>query len=139
GRSWRGAEKTPYDGPTWLERRRMKRILNKIFDLGPALGAATAALGSAGASICCLGPLGVTLLGVNGAIFAAGLKPYRGYLLGASLALIGVGFRSFHRRRSVGAACSTRMTRWTRRALWVSVILFGLAIVAQIAYRIYSH
>lgn len=112
--------------------------MKKIFDLGPALGAAAASVGSAAASICCLGPLGVTLLGVNGAIFAAGLKPYRGYLLGGSLLLIALGFWSFRRRRAAGPACPTRTARWTRIALWSAVGLLGLAIVAQIAYAIYT-
>ncbi|MCI0432241.1 MAG: hypothetical protein L0271_01135 [Gemmatimonadetes bacterium] len=112
--------------------------MSKLFDGGPAIGAAVAALGSTAASICCLGPLGVTLLGVNGAIFAAGLKPYRGYFLSASIALIVLGFWSFYRRRQPVAACASRTARWTRLALWGSVCVLALAIAAQLAYFIYS-
>ncbi len=112
----------------------MKRVL----EIGPAIGAATGALGSAAASICCLGPVGIALLGVNGAIFAAALKPYRTWLLVISLALIGVGFWVFRRSpRSSSAACDTRAGRVTRFVLWGSAAAWVVAVIAQFAYEVY--
>ena len=61
-------------------------------ELGSAFGGAAAAATSVAASLCCVGPLALTLLGVNGMILAAGIKPYRGYLLGASLLFLGLAF-----------------------------------------------
>lgn len=42
----------------------------RITNMGSAAGAAGASLA---ASLCCVGPLAITLLGVHGAIFAAGI------------------------------------------------------------------
>ena len=68
-----------------------------VLRMGSLTGAASAALGSAAASICCIGPLAITLLGVQGAIVAAGIKPYRWYLLAGSFVLIGLAFWSVYR------------------------------------------
>lgn len=57
----------------------------RYLELGSAIGAVGSAVNSAVAAICCIGPLALTLLGVNGMIFAAGLMPYRFYLLAGSL------------------------------------------------------
>jgi len=71
-----------------VTRRRGERLAQS----GSVAGAIGAALTSAAAALCCIGPLALTLLGVNGMILAAGLKPYqvlpgrrRGTSLGAGL------------------------------------------------------
>lgn len=97
-------------------------------------GAAGAALGSAAASICCVGPIGITLLGVQGAIFAAGLKPWRYWLLAGSLGLIGVAFLLARRPLAAeGAHCPTRIGRWTRRVLRASLVVWTAALLLNIA------
>ena len=98
------------------------------------LGALGAVLTSTAASICCIGPAGVALLGVNGAIFAAGLKPYRIYLLSGSLVLIGVAFWFTYRRGASGArACPIRIGRVKKVLLWSSAALWVLALAIQFA------
>ncbi len=114
-------------------------------ELGPAFGGAAAAATSMAASLCCVGPLALTLLGVNGMILAAGIKPYRGYLLGASLVLLGLAFWVTYRRRGVreGDACrvpSGRVTtgRVTRSILWASAALWiGALILNLVSDRLY--
>lgn len=81
---------------------------------GAALGAAAASVGSAAsaalAALCCAGPATVALLGVGGAVAAAGLKPYRPLLLLGSLAVLGLGFWLSYRGVSgPGRACPTRL------------------------------
>lgn len=103
--------------------------------LASLVGAAGSALGSAAAGICCLGPIGISLLGVQGAIFAAGLKPYSGYLLTGSAVLLGIAFWSVYRRpknrRTNGQSCPSRGGRWTKRILWTSAAVWMGAAVLQ--------
>ena len=53
----------------------------RAVDAGSAFGAVAGSVASAAAALCCVGPLALTLLGVNGMILAAGIKPFRGYSL----------------------------------------------------------
>ena len=104
----------------------------RVLEVGSIWGAAGSALSSAAASICCVGPIGITLLGVQGAIFAAGLKPYRWYLLGASAVLLALAFWLIHRPVAVkGAACSVRTGRFSRVLLWTSATVWAVAVVLQ--------
>lgn len=96
------------------------------------IGAATTGIGGAltasFAALCCIGPATVALLGAGGAVAAAGLKPYRPYLMVGSLALIAAGFwLSYRRVEGQGAACPTRMGRVARGVLWVSGFLWIIA------------
>jgi hypothetical protein len=103
-------------------------------DLGSAFGAVAGSVASAAAALCCVGPLALTLLGVNGMILAAGIKPYRGYLLAGSFLLLALAFGVMHRRSSsADAACSTRSARITRIILWGSVSLWIVALLLNIA------
>jgi hypothetical protein len=114
----------------------VKAVRAKLFELGSVFGAATASLASAAASICCVGPLALTLLGVQGAILAAGIKPYRGYLLGASFVLLALGHWGIHRRERAfidGEACSVRVGRWSKRILWTATGLWFAAVALQFA------
>lgn len=106
-------------------------------DLSATAGSVLAGLTSTAASICCIGPLAITLLGVNGAILAAGFKPYRPYLLGASLLMLVFAFWRIYGRRAGGASgadsCSVGAPRWTRIILWAAAALWVLAVVIQVA------
>jgi hypothetical protein len=91
------------------------------FDLSTIVGAVSATVTSAASSICCIGPLAITLLGVNGAILGAAIKPYRPYLLAVAAVLLGFAFwRVFGPRMSAqGAGCSIRARKVQRIALWI--------------------
>lgn len=91
-----------------------------------------AAFTSAVAAICCIGPLALTLLGVNGMIFAAGLKPYRFHLLGASALMLALAFWMIYRPLPVdGAACSTRSARFTKIILWFATFVWVASFILQ--------
>jgi hypothetical protein len=107
-----------------------------VVRVGSLLGGAAAALTSTAASICCIGPLAITLLGVNGAILAAGVKPYQPYLLVASLLFIGFAYWAIYGRRKASeedAQCSVRSGRiaktvlWIASALWLAAVVIGFA------------
>lgn len=107
----------------------MKR---RAAEAGSLAGAVGAAFTSAIAAICCIGPLALTLLGVNGMIFAAGLKPYRFHLLGASAFMLVLAFWMMHRPLPImGVACSTRTARLTKILLWLATIVWVAAFVLQ--------
>ncbi len=99
---------------------------------GSLAGAVGAALTAAAAALCCIGPLALTLLGVNGMILAAGLKPYRFHLLVGSILMLGLAFwMIYHPVRAGAAACSRRSTRRIRVALWLVTLVWAAAFVLQ--------
>jgi len=107
----------------------------RVLNVGSVFGSAGAAVASTAASICCIGPLGIALLGVNGAILAASIKPYRIYFLGGSFLLLAFAHWSVRRRnRSVeGVTCSVRAGRATRLILWIATVMWFGAVVIQFA------
>lgn len=94
-----------------------------------------AALASAGlASVCCIGPLVLTGLGLGGLGFAAGLTQYRPLFLALTALVLAVGFYLAYRKREVPCAdgsCEVRSgsrtmkaTLWTVTALTLSMATF---------------
>ncbi len=108
-------------------------MAKRLFRASSLLGAAAAALTSTAASICCIGPLAIALLGVNGAILAAAFKPYRVYLLSVSFVLLAGSFWSVYGGRRVrdGAACPAAGGRWTKVILWTGATLWVAALIIQ--------
>lgn len=97
-----------------------------------ATGGLAAAIASVFAALCCIGPSTVAVLGAGGALAAASLKPYRPYLLLASLAMILYGFWRAYRTTGLnrqGVTCPTRLGRFTRIALWLAAIIWVAAAV----------
>lgn len=117
-----------------------------VADQAPASGVAetagaiaTASTGIASAVLtlvagaCCvspvLAPIIVSVLGASGAVWAAGLKPYGWWILGASAVFLALGFWSVYRRR---AACSIAdmprpkrvLDRVAKLSLWVGAVFW---------------
>ena len=111
--------------------------MTRLFDLGSGIAGLGAAVASAAASVCCLGPVAIAVLGVQGAILAAGIKPYRTPLLAGSLVLLALAFWGAYRRPAarpgrsvegapvcrVGARRRTRVVLWIAAAVWVGAVL----------------
>jgi len=115
-------------------------VKRPFYEVGSVVGSAVTALTSAAASVCCIGPLAIALLGVNGAILAAAFKPYRVYLLGGSLMLLAGAFWSAYRRAAPrgGAACPVPAGRWTRIVFWVALGLWiGAVVIQYLANRLW--
>jgi len=114
--------------PTW----------RRIASLTSLAGSAGSALASAAASICCIGPLGIALLGVQGAILAAAIRPHAVHLLGGSLVLLGIAFWSVCGRASQhGGTCSVRVGKLVRGTLWASLAVWAAAVIIQFAANRY--
>ena len=95
--------------------------------LGSATGGLATALAAFVAALCCVGPSTVALLGAGGALAAAEIKPYRPFLLLASLAMILYGFWRVYGntvRRREGQACPTRIGRFARNVLWFAAMVW---------------
>ncbi len=97
--------------------------------IGAGAGGLGAALAAGFAALCCVGPSTVALLGVGGAVAAAGLGPYRPVLLLGSLALLAFGFWGAYGRRSLvgGVSCPIRVGRSARIMLWFSAAVWVIS------------
>ena len=104
---------------------------NSGFNLSALVGASSAALTSVASSICCIGPLAITLLGVNGAILGAAIKPYRPLLLTAALFLLAFAYWRLmgSRNGAEGAVCSIRAMRLQKIVLWTGVVIWIAAVI----------
>ena len=89
------------------------------------LGLAGGMVGTLFASVCCLGPLVLVLLGVGGAWVSklGALYPYKPYLLAVTAAFLAWSGYMLYRPRKVcaiGALCANpRLMRAQRVAFWV--------------------
>jgi len=100
--------------------------------LGSATGGLATAVAAFFAALCCVGPSTVALLGAGGALAAASIKPYRPFLLLASLAMIVYGFWRVYGsnvRNRQGQACPTHIGRFSRNALWLAAVVWVAAVV----------
>lgn len=99
--------------------------------LGPLLAGGIAALL---ASVCCLGPLVLLLLGISGAWIGnlAALEPYRPIFIAVALIAIYLAHRRIFRPAEAclpGEVCAVPVVRrWYKVAFWVVVGLLGVAL-----------
>lgn len=105
---------------------------------------AAGALAAIGASICCVGPLVLLLMGISGAWVAnlAALEPMRPFFIGATLLFVALAFRRLYLVPQVcepGTACADpRIVRRQRRRFWMVVValasLFAVPWMAPLFY-----
>ena len=109
---------------------------SRLAAIGTSVAGVGAALTAAAATLCCVGPAVVAIVGVGGAVAAAGLKPYRLFLILASMALLGLGFwLTYQPRSAVGSAavaCPTRAGRVSRRIVWIAAAVWLLAVLLPV-------
>jgi mercuric ion transport protein len=101
--------------------------------VGTSLAGLGAAATAALASLCCVGPAVVSIVGVSGAVAPAGLKPYRPFLILGSMALLGVAFWLTYQPRTAAGqgavTCPTRAGRMSRRIVWIAAVVWLGAIL----------
>ena len=94
----------------------------KLFN-GGAIGAAI------GASICCLGPLVLAVLGLGGGAVLLKFEPYRPYFLAATASLLGGAFyltyrRPPHEECAPDSVCAQPASRKRQKfVLWIVTLL----------------
>ena len=82
------------------------------------------------ASVCCIGPVVAAVLGA-GALGAASkrFEPYRPWLLGLTVVLLGMAFATTYRREPAACgdgSCASSSRRTAKIVLWVAVVLVGM-------------
>lgn len=92
---------------------------------------AAGALAAIGASICCVGPLVLLLMGIGGAWVAnlAALEPMRPFFIGATLLFVALAFRSLYLVPQVcepGTPCADpRTVSRQRLTFWIVVVVLA--------------
>ena len=99
---------------------------------GGAIGAAFAA------SICCIGPLALALLGLGGGAILVALTPYRPLFVGACALFLGAAFYLAYRpapQCAPDSSCATPVSRTKQRLfLWIVTAIISLIV----AFPLYS-
>lgn len=109
-------------------------------------GLAGAVLAAIAASACCVGPFVLLLLGVSGAWIGglSALEPFRPYLTGLTLAMLGLAFYRVYRAPRTACApgrpCATRgYGRRTKVTLWISAAaVLGLLASPHVLPRVWG-
>jgi len=96
----------------------MRDTANTKLLAGGAVGAAIAA------SVCCIGPLLLALLGLGGGALLVKLEPYRPYFLAATGSILAGAFYVTYRRAPAehcepGTACGPGSRRGKKVVLWI--------------------
>jgi mercuric ion transport protein len=94
-------------------------------------------LAAISATLCCIVPLLLFLLGMSGAWVAnlTALEPYRPYFLTAAVIFVGIGFWKIYRKPpesecKPGTLCAMpNYNRVNKIMLWLAVVIIGLVLV----------
>jgi len=91
-----------------------------------------ALLAAIGASLCCILPIAVALMGVGSAALGARLEPYRPWFAGLTIAFLGFAFYRAYRpeRCGPGESCAPPSRRRRQRVLLWVVAVIALALIA---------
>jgi mercuric ion transport protein len=102
------------------------------------------AVAAVGASVCCVGPLVLLMLGVSGSWIGSltVMEPFRPYLIGLTLLFLGLAFRKLYlvpQPCAPGAICSNPATLKRQRiTFWiVAAVLLALLAVPWFAPLFY--
>ena len=84
------------------------------------------------ASLCCIGPVLVALIGIGSVGAFAFFENYRPYLIGATILLLGVAFYLVYRKREVkcedGSCKIQGAGKWNKVGVWSATFLAAVAI-----------
>lgn len=85
------------------------------------------------ASLCCIGPGLLAIVGVGSIGFLGGLAIYRPYFIGFTIALLALAFYLTYRKREVvcedGTCKVTNAGKWNKISVWTSAIIAVAAII----------
>lgn len=126
-----------------------KTTLNRLKNIGMGQLAGRSSLiagvlAAIGASVCCVGPLVLLVLGIGGSWVGSltAMEPYRPFFIGLTLLFLGLAFRRLYLLPQVcmpGTPCADpRIRQRQRLTFWiVAVLLLGLLAVPRLAPLFY--
>ena len=96
-------------------------------------------LAAIGASMCCILPIAVALLGVGSAALGAKLEPYRPYFIVLTVGMLGFAFYQAYKPQECepGDACAVPTNRRRNRILLWVVAIVALVLMAFPYYATY--
>jgi mercuric ion transport protein len=84
------------------------------------------------ASLCCIGPVVVALIGVGSIGVFAAFEPLRPYLIGLTVVLLALAFYLTYRKREVicedGSCKIESAGKWNKIAVWLATLVAAVAI-----------
>ncbi len=91
-----------------------------------------AVLAAVGASLCCILPVAVAVLGIGSAALGAQFEPFRPWFAGLTVLLLGFAFHRAYRRVECapGESCAVPANRRRQRILLWIVAIAALALMA---------
>ena len=82
------------------------------------------------ASLCCIGPIVLAILGLGGAGIFIGLETYRPYLIILTFIFLGISFYLTYRKREIvsedGSCIIQRGSKWNKISLWAILLFAGI-------------
>ncbi len=98
---------------------------NKLSSTGAVVSAIVA-------SLCCIGPVAVALIGVGSIGAFAVFEAYRPYLIGLTAMLLGLAFYLSYRKREVlcedGTCKLESAGKWNKRSVWLATVVAAVAL-----------
>lgn len=79
------------------------------------------------ASLCCVGPIALAVLGLGGVGLFTALGEYRPYIMSATVILLGLAFYFTYKKREVvcedGTCKVQRASKWNKIAVWFAAVV----------------
>lgn len=84
------------------------------------------------ASLCCIGPIAVAMIGVGSIAAFSIFWDFRPYLIGLTIVLLGIAFYLTYRKREIvcedGTCKFESASKWSKGAVWLATLIAMLAI-----------
>ncbi len=110
----------------------MKKTTVRLTAHGKALSTVGGVVTAVVASLCCIGPVVVALIGVGSIGAFSAFEAYRPYLVGITVAILGLAFYLTYRKREVkcedGSCTVESASRWNKISVWGATVIAAVAI-----------
>ena len=85
------------------------------------------------ASLCCIGPIALAVLGLGGVGLFTALGEYRPYIMAVTVVLLGLAFYFTYRKREVkcedGTCKVESASKWNKIAVWFAALVVGFFLI----------
>jgi copper chaperone CopZ len=110
----------------------MKKTTVRLTAHGKALSTVGGVVTAVVASLCCIGPVVVALIGVGSIGAFSAFEAYRPYLIGVTVAVLGLAFYLTYRKREVkcanGSCTAESAGKWNKISVWAATVIAAVAL-----------